>query len=267
MPWGSWITCEETVNGPDVGPDFTGASNVPLTQRHGFIFEVPGAGSPTGSRSRAAGRFAHEAVAFDPKRRDPLPDRGQLRLPLRLLPLPPGHATRWRPARSTTAAGSRCWPSGAAERRSGGRAAAPGDVPTSSGWTSTTRRRRFPYTPGQAAPTTNNQALSYVGSQGCAQGAAYFSRLEGSAYDSGVVYFSSTQGGGPAETALRPDRRRLRQRHGPDLGVPHACREAAAALPVARARRRWTSRTTSRRSPRGTLSCARTTSTTTTCAG
>ena len=23
MPWGSWITCEETVNGPDVGPDFT----------------------------------------------------------------------------------------------------------------------------------------------------------------------------------------------------------------------------------------------------
>ena len=26
MPWGSWITCEETVNGPDVGPDFTGTS-------------------------------------------------------------------------------------------------------------------------------------------------------------------------------------------------------------------------------------------------
>ena len=23
MPWGSWVTCEETVNGPDVGPDFT----------------------------------------------------------------------------------------------------------------------------------------------------------------------------------------------------------------------------------------------------
>ena len=23
MPWGSWITCEETVNGPDVGADFT----------------------------------------------------------------------------------------------------------------------------------------------------------------------------------------------------------------------------------------------------
>ena len=30
MPWGAWITCEETINGPDVGPDFTGASNVTL---------------------------------------------------------------------------------------------------------------------------------------------------------------------------------------------------------------------------------------------
>ena len=25
MPWGAWVTCEETVNGPDVGPDFTAA--------------------------------------------------------------------------------------------------------------------------------------------------------------------------------------------------------------------------------------------------
>src|SRR5215218_10684562 len=32
-PWGTWIMCEETVNGPDVGADFTGVSNVPLTQR------------------------------------------------------------------------------------------------------------------------------------------------------------------------------------------------------------------------------------------
>ena len=44
MPWGSWITCEETVNGPDVGPDFTGASNAALLQPHGFIYEVPAGG-------------------------------------------------------------------------------------------------------------------------------------------------------------------------------------------------------------------------------
>jgi hypothetical protein len=57
MPWGSWITCEETVNGPDMGADFTGVSNVPLTERHGFIFEVPADGvGPQPVTS--AGRFA-----------------------------------------------------------------------------------------------------------------------------------------------------------------------------------------------------------------
>ena len=88
MPWGSWVTCEETVNGPDVGPDFTGASNVPLTQPHGFIFEVPAGGESTREPITAAGRFAHEAVAFDPLAGVALPDRGQLRLPVGLLPLP-----------------------------------------------------------------------------------------------------------------------------------------------------------------------------------
>jgi secreted PhoX family phosphatase len=57
----------------------------------------------------------------------------------------------------------------------------------------------FPFTPGVTAPTTNNDALTYVGNQGRAQGAARFSRLEGATFDRGVVYFTSTQGGGPAE--------------------------------------------------------------------
>src|SRR3712207_4855293 len=66
MPWGSWVTCEETVNGPDVGPDFTGVSNVPLTKPHGFIFEVPAYRAVRAEPITAAGRFAHEAVAWDP---------------------------------------------------------------------------------------------------------------------------------------------------------------------------------------------------------
>ena len=57
----------------------------------------------------------------------------------------------------------------------------------------------FPYTPGQPAPTPNDTALNHVGSQGRAQGAARFSRLEGAVYDRGVVYFTSTQGGGAPE--------------------------------------------------------------------
>jgi hypothetical protein len=57
----------------------------------------------------------------------------------------------------------------------------------------------FPYTPGVPAPTPNDTAINHVGAQGRAQGAAWFSRLEGAAYDRGIVYFTSTQGGGPAE--------------------------------------------------------------------
>ena len=68
-PWGSWLTCEETVNGPDVGADFTGASNVPLTKPHGFVFEVPA--TATGLVDpvplKAMGRFEHEAVCVDPR--------------------------------------------------------------------------------------------------------------------------------------------------------------------------------------------------------
>ena len=37
----------------------------------------------------------------------------------------------------------------------------------------------FPYTPGQTAPTSNDAAIRHVGDQGRAQGAAGFSRLEG----------------------------------------------------------------------------------------
>lgn len=56
-PWNSWISCEETLDGPQSG----------YTQRHGYCFEVsaeadrPVAAVPL----RAMGRFYHEAVAID----------------------------------------------------------------------------------------------------------------------------------------------------------------------------------------------------------
>jgi uncharacterized protein len=48
---------------------------------------------------------------------------------------------------------------------------------------------------------SNDEALVQVGNQGRnhPKGAALFSRLEGQVYDSDWVYFTSTQGGGPAE--------------------------------------------------------------------
>ena len=56
-PWGSWLTCEETL------------SNRASTQgkRHGYVFEVAAnASQTTGNPIVAMGRFSHEAAAVDP---------------------------------------------------------------------------------------------------------------------------------------------------------------------------------------------------------
>ena len=57
-PWGSWLTCEETV----LGPGGAAAYERP----HGYIFEVPADGAASAEPYRAMGRFIHEAVAVDP---------------------------------------------------------------------------------------------------------------------------------------------------------------------------------------------------------
>lgn len=56
-PWGSWLTCEETVIAP------------PQAERaHGWVFEVPATarGLVDPVPLKAMGRFRHEAVAIDP---------------------------------------------------------------------------------------------------------------------------------------------------------------------------------------------------------
>jgi secreted PhoX family phosphatase len=203
MPWGSWITCEETVNGPDVGPDFTGASNVPLTKPHGFVFEVPAGGQADRQPITHAGRFAHEAVSFDPR-------TGILYLTEDNFAFPSGFY-RYLPRRNPVTHG-RLEDGGrlqmlAVEGRPNLNLAAeqPRRATYDVRWVDIDDPApSFPYTPGQTAPTTNDQALVYVGDQGRARGAAYFSRLEGQVYDDNVVYFCSTQGGGAAETGPDP---------------------------------------------------------------
>ncbi|MFJ7895204.1 PhoX family protein [Streptomyces anthocyanicus] len=61
-PWGTWLTCEET-------EDRAGEEG--MTKDHGYVFEV----DPEDRRAnrepkpvKALGRYAHEAVAIDPKR-------------------------------------------------------------------------------------------------------------------------------------------------------------------------------------------------------
>ncbi len=56
-PWGSWLSCEETLGAPALGNT--------LRRRHGYIFEVPADGHGSAEPLRAMGRFRHEAVAVD----------------------------------------------------------------------------------------------------------------------------------------------------------------------------------------------------------
>ena len=58
-PWGSWLTCEETLGEP-------GNPKTNYTKKHGYIFEVPLTGKPTREPLVAMGRFVHEAIAVDP---------------------------------------------------------------------------------------------------------------------------------------------------------------------------------------------------------
>ena len=57
-PWGSWLSCEETILGPG------GDSN--YVSPHGYVFEVPTHSTSDARPLRSMGRFVHEAVAIDP---------------------------------------------------------------------------------------------------------------------------------------------------------------------------------------------------------
>lgn len=64
-PWGTWLTCEETVLGPNDIDTYNDNKVCRFRKTHGWIFEVPaeGAGEPVPLRDM--GRFVHEAVAID----------------------------------------------------------------------------------------------------------------------------------------------------------------------------------------------------------
>jgi secreted PhoX family phosphatase len=192
MPWGSWITCEETINGPDVGPDFQNRPNTDLEQKHGYIFEVPAGGQSNRQPITRAGRFPHEAVSFDPV-------DGILYLTEDNFEFPSGFY-RYIPKNNPMETGFLDNEGQLQMLAVKGRPNAHLEA---------SQRKRATYSvewvdindpdPTMPAGTTNDQALVKVGDQGRAQGAALFSRLEGQVYEDDHVYFTSTQGGGPAE--------------------------------------------------------------------
>ena len=88
MPWGAWVTCEETVNGPDVGPDFTGTSqrrrSPSRTATSSRCRSATSPGRPVQPAADQAGRPVRaRGRLVRPAGRAPLPDRGQLRVRLR----------------------------------------------------------------------------------------------------------------------------------------------------------------------------------------
>ncbi|MFI6505222.1 PhoX family protein [Nonomuraea typhae] len=191
MPWGAWVTCEETVNGPDVGDDFSGGDNSKLTRKHGYIFEVPVNGAARPEPIRAAGRFAHESAAFDQV-------SGALYLTEDNFAFPSGFY-RYLPPRHPWQAG-RILDGGRlqmlAVREQDGMDLSAGQ-PRGAAYTTRWVDIDDP-DPLFTGKPGNDEAVRAVGRQGLAKGAAIFSRLEGAVYHHGTVYFVSTQGGATA---------------------------------------------------------------------
>ncbi len=217
MPWGSWVTCQETVNGPDVFDDFnrgtapptTYVKNVLLQQKHGYLFEVPADGVSDAVPIKATGRFSHEAIAYSPGEKAFYLTEDDFAFPSGFY--------RYVPPRR---------PGPVRRLRDGGRlfALAIQGQPEARLEAATTIGQRFPvrwveiddadptFPMDTSGPTpiptvTNDEAIHAVAEQGWEQGAAYFSRLEGAKYDasSSTVYFTSTQGGGAQAPWVRGD--------------------------------------------------------------
>lgn len=64
-PWGTWLTCEETVLGPSDIDRYQNDEVRKFKKDHGWIFEVSADGTRNPVPYKAMGRFVHEAVAID----------------------------------------------------------------------------------------------------------------------------------------------------------------------------------------------------------
>ncbi|MDA0632484.1 DUF839 domain-containing protein [Nonomuraea sp. MCN248] len=194
MPWGAWISCEETVDGPDV--DAPG--NNRLAEKHGYVFEVPLRGDADARPIRAAGRFAHEAAAFDPS-------TGTLYLTEDNVHAPSGFY-RYVPPQDPMRAG-RLLDGGklqmlAVDGEPGADLARGHRAGTTFAATWVDVDDPDPSLP---RGTSRAAAERAVGDQGREAGAAVFSRLEGAVHHQGTVYFVSTQGGDPDPGDDPPD--------------------------------------------------------------
>ncbi|MCP2362186.1 secreted PhoX family phosphatase [Nonomuraea thailandensis] len=198
MAWRAWVTCEETVNGPDVANDRSGEDNSKLTRKHGYLFEVPVARAATATPIRSAGRFPHESAAFDPS-------SGAVYLTEDNFSFPSGFY-RYLPPKHPILAG-RLLDGGRlqmlavedADRADLSKAQEPGAA-YGTAWVDIDDPD-----PDFTGRPAYDEAAQAVGRQGRKKGAAIFARLEGAVHHHGTVYFVSTQGGATAPGERAPD--------------------------------------------------------------
>jgi secreted PhoX family phosphatase len=181
-PWGSWLSCEETVAGRSHG----------FTKPHGYVFEVPA----SATREVAPvplpdmGRFVHEAVAVDPRTGIVYETEDAWWLPNAPERGPGAGFYRFVPnQRGTLAAGGRLQML-AVDGRSG--------YDTITGQTPHQPLRAKWVEIDDPDPPEAETNGAAVFSSGRARGAARFQRLEGCFWSDGGVYFVSTNGGDAA---------------------------------------------------------------------
>ncbi len=167
-PWGTWLSCEETVGEPD--------GDNTLERPHGYIFEVPLMGGSTAEPLRSMGRFIHEAVAVDPSTLIvyETEDQGGRSGFYRFLPNEPGRLAGGGRLQMLGLSGTE-----EANMRTGqavGR------------WQSVRWLDIDDPDPEEGGPSS-------VFTQGGDRGGARFARLEGAWYGAGRIFFVSTNGG------------------------------------------------------------------------
>lgn len=173
-PWGTWLTCEETVLGPGDEDD---GQRLDYEQEHGWIFEVPAEGATHPQPLKGMGRFVHEAIAVDPGtgivyETEDAKTAGFYRF----VPDQPGELSRGGRLQMLAAAG-------ADDLR---RTAAVGQT-FDVGWVDIPEPERA------HSPGTSDRAGVFQ--QGKAQRGTTFARLEGCWFGNDRVYFVSTSGG------------------------------------------------------------------------
>lgn len=177
-PWGTWITCEETVLGVTQIKDEQGRERGGFARSHGYCFEVSAAadGQSTAVPLKSLGRFVHEAIAVD---KDDIvyltEDRGTGGF-YRLIPRQRRQLAQGGTLQMLVVTGRP-----QADLRTGQKVNQP--LPVT--WVEIKD-------PDPAAAEQDSLA---VYKQGVAQGAATFARLEGCWYGDGSIYFTATSGG------------------------------------------------------------------------